>query len=420
MTKQVAQLETEIEPAAAVSAPAAVVELESGEGRLVVTEAAPLLAAATWIGTLGRRRREIPWTPLSFVACVAAPTFACAIYLLLLATPRYETEFRVAVRSVGGPKMTELPSLLGLSGTTPLGNDSYAVVQYLQSRDALEDIDEKTSLRDHFSGSSIDYWSRLNAKAPIERFVLYWRKMLDAYYETMSGTIIVRVSTFTPEESLAVGNAALALSESLINTMSLKARDDTLSFARTEVGKAEARLEDINVKMTRLRNKDSVLDVRSAAEGALSVAAKLKTEIANLRANLATQSLSMGQDSPAVTATKRNLIGLQQELVRVESEITASPNTTGEPLSSVIGDFSQLENEHMFAEKAYQAALASLEASRADAARQQVYLATIVRPELPQEPSFPRPFRQSVTFFAVALALWAVATLLVSAVKRRF
>ena len=124
----------------------------------------------------------------------------------------------------------------------------------------------------------------------------------------------------------------------------------------------------------------------------LSLAAKLKEQIANKNAALSTQRAQLSADAPSVQATRDELAGLQRELAKVEAQVTALPlkaNGGEKPLTSVLGAFQQLADDKVFAEKAYQSALTSLETARMDASKQQVYLATIVPPGLPEEAAFP-------------------------------
>jgi capsular polysaccharide transport system permease protein len=86
-------------------------------------------------------------------------------------------------------------------------------------------------------------------------------------------------------------------------------------------------------------------------------------------------------------------------------------------LNSVLGSFQQLADDKTFAEKAYLGALSALETAKMDAARQQIYLSTIVPPDLPEEPSFPRPFRQILVVFGVTTALWLIGWLGVHTVR---
>jgi capsular polysaccharide transport system permease protein len=353
---------------------------------------------------------------LSLLAVVVLPTLLAGLYLSLWTSNRYVSEFRVAVRTVQPLRSTDFPSLLGLTGMSQAGNDSQAVVQYLQSREPLEELENKISLRSRFQGDAIDWWSRLSPTQSIEGYVRYWRSLLDAYYETTTGTIIVRVTAFSPQDALAIATNCLTLSENLVNRMSARTRGDTLSFAEQEVATAEARLNDINARLRDLRDRDKMLDPRKAAESTMLLAAKITDEISQLNTELAQQRNSLSETAPSVRVNEEKLSALQAELEKVNAQITAS-SSSSRPLTSVIGAFDQLESESAFAEKAYQSALAALETARMDANRQQIYLATIVRPALPQEPSFPRPVKDTFLVFGAALTLWAIGLLVVQAVR---
>ena len=366
----------------------------------------------------GERPRRFNGVLLSFLLVVLLPTACVTAYLLFWATPRYVSEFRVAVRSAGGATAGQLPSLLGLSGISQSGNDSNAVVQYLQSHDAVADLDATLSLRDHYSNPSIDFFSRLDPKAADETFLRYWQGMIDAYYESTTGTIVVQVSAFSSEKALAISTRALKSAEDLINRLSTRARDDTVGYAEAEVNKSESRLNEVDAKLKVLRDKDKILDAQKAAESTLALAAKLEERLASLRANLSTQLSSMDANAPSALATRHTIDGLQEQLDRINAGITASPGSGDGTLSNVIGDFDQLENQRLFAEKAYQSALAALETARLEATRQQVYLTTIVTPSLPQDSSFPQPWRGGASTFGTALAIWAVLVLAASAVRQ--
>ena len=383
----------------------------SGAGELRLSPSALTGRGATsraaW---LGRPRL------LSFLVVVVLPTVLAGLFLSCWASNRYVSEFRVAVRSVQPVRSTDFPSLLGLSGMSQAGNDSQAVVQYLQSREPLEELDRRIGLRSRFEDTEVDRWSRLSPKQAVEGYVRYWRSMLDAYYETTTGTIIVRVAAFKPQDALAIATNCLSLSEDLVNRMSARTRADTVSFAEQEVATAQTHLSEINAKLRDLRDRDKMLDPRKSAESSMMLAAKMTDQISQLNAQLALQRSNLSETAPSVAVNKERLAALQAELQKVNGQITAS-SSSAQPLTSVIGDFDQLESEAAFAEKAYQGALTALETARMEANRQQIYLATIVRPALPEEPSFPKPLKDTGLVFGVALLLWAIGLLAVQAVR---
>ena len=80
----------------------------------------------------------IPVRSLSFAAVVLIPAALAAVYYFLIAADQYIAEFRFALRAVE-PVRTEMGGIFqGNIAPSPVSVDSYAVVQYLGSRDILE------------------------------------------------------------------------------------------------------------------------------------------------------------------------------------------------------------------------------------------------------------------------------------------
>jgi capsular polysaccharide transport system permease protein len=382
-------------------------------------------AAQVWSdfrSSASRQRRS--WTRslalLSFLAMVVAPTIAATYYTMFWASDRFVSEFRVAVRSIQPIKTGGMADLFGFAGVSQAGNDSNAVVQYLQSRQAIKDLGGAKTVQVVYDDPSIDWFSRLRAGPPIEELTRYWDRMVDSYYESSTGTIIVRVSAFRPSDAYRIAAQLLANAEALVNRLSERARYDSVAFAAQELSQAESRLTDVRAKLKVLQDQESILDPQKTAEMTLSLAAKLKEQIANKNAALSTQRAQLSADAPSVQATRDELAGLQRELAKVEAQVTALPlkaNGGEKPLTSVLGAFQQLADDKVFAEKAYQSALTSLETARMDASKQQVYLATIVPPGLPEEAAFPKPAREIALTFGVALAIWLIGLLGVHSVR---
>ena len=181
---------------------------------------------------------------------------------------------------------------------------------------------------------------------------------------------------------------------------------------------AETRLTEVSRKLKVLRDAEGVLDPKKAAEATLTLSARLRGQISTANADLEAMRRYLSDASPSVMQAKDHLAALNNELTHINAEATSTAVGPGDrPLSSVMGSFEQLENDRVFAEKAYQSSLAASETAKLEAARQQVYLATIVPPERAEEPSFPRPFRNIGTLFAMCLAGWIILLFGFSAVR---
>jgi len=169
------------------------------------------------------RSRRTPWRLLSFIAVVGVPVALAVLYYFLIAADQYVTEFRFALRTVD-PARGEVSGMLqGSVAPSPVGVDSYAVVQYIGSRDIIDDIGKALDLREMFSRSDADWLSRLQLPVSIEELVRYWKNQVDPFYDVTNGTIVVRVRAFTADDALKLAQAFFASSEHLVNDMSARA-----------------------------------------------------------------------------------------------------------------------------------------------------------------------------------------------------
>ena len=86
-------------------------------------------------------------------------------------------------------------------------------------------------------------------------------------------------------------------------------------------------------------------------------------------------------------------------------------------LTSLIDRYQPLVLEEELAMQRYGSALTSMEASRAEAQRQQSYLIAFVPPQLPSESTEPRRAWMILTVFAFASLIFAIGGLIWSAIK---
>ena len=187
--------------------------------------------------------RRFPVRLLSFVVVVLVPVAVAAAYYFLIAADQYVAEFRFALRTVE-PARAEIGGILqGNIAPSPVGVDSYAVVQYLGSRDVVDELGKTLDLREMFSRLESDWLARLQLPVSIEELVRYWKGQVDAFYDITNGTIVVRARAFTPDDALRLAQAVLTAAEQLVNDLSARARHDTLRNSEREVRRAERRLK---------------------------------------------------------------------------------------------------------------------------------------------------------------------------------
>jgi capsular polysaccharide transport system permease protein len=402
-------------------------QLTSEEDTLAGATAARNVAVARRSGEVvdahrhGAEDTRFPWRRhlrlISFLALVAEPTLMCGAYLTFFASPAYTSEFRVAVRSVEPMQMMSFSSILGLGNLSQAAQGANAIVQYLKSRKAVEDVDKSLGVKAMFSSPDLDYLSRLDDDGEVEKLVRYWQRMIDAYYETSTGTIIVRVTAFSGAQAFAIAAETLKQSEKLINEMSERARRDTVVVAESGVAKSKAQLAAATDKLRDLRNKYNLIDPKLSAESISGLFGKERQDLINKRVMVETMQKSLNADAPSLVEAQAQLKALERQVQALGGEATKGDGSPAPILSTAISSFEQATSELDFASKFYESELAALKQAEIEAGRQQLYLATIVPPEPPEEASFPRPALGTLKVFVVALALWLVGAVAVFAVR---
>jgi capsular polysaccharide transport system permease protein len=115
-----------------------------------------------------------------------------------------------------------------------------------------------------------------------------------------------------------------------------------------------------------------------------------------------------------VNYLKTRLQVLETQLAQIKNE--RLPN---EPrgVSELIANFQDLESEQQFAEKAYTAAMASLERARAEADRQSRYVVVAVNPRLPQSPLYPERLKMIIVIAIASGLITGVIMMLTASIK---
>lgn len=362
-----------------------------------------------------RRRSRLGW--FSFVIIVLIPVIAAAYYYFLVAADQYVSEFRFALRSAEPERHDPALFLQESIAPSAIGVDSYAVVQYLASRAIIDDLSATLDLRQMFSRSEADWPARLDLPVSIEELVRYWKRQVDAFFDATNGTIVVKARAFAPQDALSLAEGILAYSERLVNDLSARARRDALRNAEDEVGRAEKRLKLALTRLREFRDKEGIIDPRKTADATVALAGRVRDELVRADTELSTLKHYMRDDAPSIKMLEARVQSLQAQRRAVESEVTDTEKTRSEALSRVMGSYEQLESERTFAENTYQHALQALDRARINADRQQVYLATFVRPTLPEEALYPRRLQALGVVFLIAIVIWAIGGVAVQSIR---
>nr|WP_321442492.1 hypothetical protein [uncultured Cohaesibacter sp.] len=360
-------------------------------------------------------------TKYSAFVVVLVPTILSCLYFGLVASNQYAVEVRFAVRGFNSSATHDLLGLVtggASSGSTT--SDSYILMDYLHSREFVEQLGTKVDLAEIYGRNKADYFSAFNPDLPIEELVEYWKNKATLSYDTASQIIVAEIKAFTPEDAEKVATELLTFSEALVNELSAKARADAVSHAQREVAKIETRLRQSRKTIRTFREKEQVIDPSKEVESRLSLISRLEGEIMMEKARLSSQAQFLNKDAPRVKVITSKIEAMEKQLAAEKQQMSAAGTTNLEETQALTGqllDYRDILMDQEFLEKAYLSALSSLETARLDANSRQRYLAVFVRPSLPESALYPKRISSILVTLVISIFVWAIGTLIVYAVR---
>ncbi len=352
----------------------------------------------------------------SFCLFVLLPTLIGGIYFGVIASDRYVSEARYAIRTgAQAPGGGFLENVLGAGlPATSTRQDAEIVRDYILSRDMLEALEKRIDVRAHYGSPEVDWLSRLRADASEEDLLEYFQDRVEVIIDAEANISNLRVRAFDRDTARTIAQHLLDLSEQLVNEMSERITKDTLRFARRELDRTETQVILANTALTRFRKERRSIDPGRETEAVLSIITELETQLAGTRADLIEARSIMRDKTPQVRNLETRVAALARQVAQQRHRLTNADSTD---LTSLIERYQPLVLEQELAKQRYGSALTSLEAARAEAQRQQRYLIAFVSPRLPDEATEPRRAWMVATVFAFAFLNYVIGGLIWSAIK---
>ena len=355
-------------------------------------------------------RRNAGW-----LIWVALPTLLATLYFGLIASDLYAATASFVVRAPGQVSSTGLSSLL--QGTTIGGGQEnvYAVQAYATSGDAIRELGETLDLKTLFSRPEADVFSRypnLFDRNNAEDFERYFQRRVEVLYDTTTGLTTLTAKAFRPEDAQALAEGLLHQSEALVNRLNARARDSAVRYAEADVQAAQKDVEAVQANLLGYRNRESMLDPLKASGTLFEAQARTETELTQAKSRLAELQRSAPQ-SPLRAELQSHINVLESQLAQQRGRLTGHEDALAPKLSG----YEQISLQKEFATKKLSSALASLEAARAAAQRQQVYLERVVDVRRPERALYPHRLQDILIVFISCFMLYSIASLLMASVR---
>lgn len=357
-----------------------------------------------------------------FSICVVIPTIAALIYFSFIASEQYSAEFRFTVTDTSAPEMPAASGLLSILGgvARPNSNDDYMVTDYITSPQAVQDLQDRIKIKNLYAKPNIDWWWQFDSSESIERFLSYWKSMVTARFDVITGIASAEVRAFSPEDAQLIANTLVTLSEQLVNQIANRSAIDAVQTAAQQVERAQNRLKEIRVKLTAYRNKFGIIDpTTSITASNSSLIETLRANLSRLETQLETlKSQNLLPNAPAIVTLNSQIKSTKEQLANTEAQV--GHGEAGHGLSATVGEYEQLNFELQYAQAALTAMMQSLDQARANAAVQHVYITPYIRPGLPQSARYPSRILSTMTAGMVGFAFWILSLMIIRSIRERF
>jgi capsular polysaccharide transport system permease protein len=365
----------------------------------------------------GERVRGLLWMRRWLVGLVVLPSLLVALYLFTYASDQYESEAHFLVRTSGGtatPSVGIGAALSMMTGASSGSNEAMSVADYLTSHDAVDKLRREDHLVERFHRPGVDLLSRLNSADPTpERLLRYYGKQVHVKYNADTGITVVKVHSFTPQDSYDITRRLIEIGEQRVNMLNQRTYSDALANARRQLAEAEQAIAASDAQMTAFRRNRGDIDPQASGQAQLGLVSGLNAELARSRAQLSAMRGVISPSSPQYQALAAHVQALQAQVSAQSGRLTGNNSAIANDISGYQG----LLLRRDFLSKRYEVAAAGLEKAREQAQQQQLYLVRVVDANMPVKSEYPERFRILGTVVVALLLVYSIGWLIVAGVR---
>lgn len=375
-----------------------VLEPAVSKGELDTLRYAP--SAADTRPTLARRL-----APSRLVLVFAVLPILCSIiYNFAIASDRYASVASFVVRQ--NKPGTGVLSLIDGGGLSRSDDSSYAIAEFMQSRDAIAYLDRDAFLTDIFTQDRVDIFSRfpgIFSGSSREDLFQHFQHYVEVKFDPGTGITSFEVQAFTSAQAQQLAQRLLEGSEQLVNDLNKRAKNDSIKFAQELVEDATEKLRSIQAQLTAFRNEARLLSPDAEVEVSTKLIANIMAEITKTSTEIS-RALSSAPDSPRLPEMLRTRDALQAQLDEIRGAFSGETNS----ISAKIEKYEEISLRREIAEKELVSATATYLKAKQDLAVGRLYIDKVVNPSSPDEDGYPKRFINLLLTAFIALSVYSI------------
>ncbi len=321
-------------------------------------------------------------------------------YWALWATDRYVSRTVVVLESpqIASPDVS-FASIMGGGGGS---SDLLLLREHLLSVDMLRRVQEELDLREHYAGHG-DLFSRLRDRdAPIEDLHRYYQRRVKIDMDEYAQVLKIEVQAYTPEFAHQMATLLLQAGEDHMNAMGHRLAEEQVRFLETQMERLQERFDVARANLLAFQNQHGLVSPTSTVESLNQVVATLEGDLARLQAQRNALASYQSQQSADMRRVQSEIIALRDQ---IEMQRDRLAQAAGDSLNRISAEYQTLELQAQFAQETYSSALAALENTRLEAARQLKQVSVLQSPLYPEYPTEPGRVYNSSVFALITIFL---------------
>lgn len=345
------------------------------------------------------------------------PSILFFLYQSLLFEELYESTSKVIVRQPDSSTMmdTSMALLTGL-GVSSTDNDAQVLIEYIESIDMMNKINERLDLFSHYNSSVGSLLSRRYILKQDDYDQLYnvYLKMININVQPSSKVVFLKVKAYNSEFATRFNNEIIKNAEIFINDINNTLAKKQLNFYLKEHKKIEAELVDIKSDLLMFQDKHQILDPTSDSIALQTVTYTLESQVIQKQVELEILKSTLAPSSFLIKSKNLELSILKSKIKNERENLTRSSNNG---FNSLINEYADIKFKAELLYKRFTSSLISQEKARIETYSQLKTLVTVDSPSSPRFAKYPEIIYNVLLFIIVNLMLFFIVRIIYLVIK---
>lgn len=357
---------------------------------------------------------KLSYRMILFILIVALPLGLFAYYELRIASDRFHSDSSISITEDKKSIPTLDLSAIGIPSAS--GNsDAMTVIEFANSPEMMEYLDQRLQLRKHYSNETLDWWSRLPKNASREDFYEYMTSMILISYDQVSHLVKIQVQAFSREFAQSIVKALLERSQKFVDRLNARMTEEKVKFLEDQLAATGSRLTGAKDELLAFQKKNNLLSVETEAGLINAGIASLNGELLSKQGQLEVSLRELDEGAPAVKQLRAEIETLQKQIASEKDRLAVGSN--GSAVSDLSARFAEIQANVTFLENIYKANWAQLEAARVEAAQRLKYLIVVTLPTLADASLYPARTYNIATAAILLMMAFFIISLMVAIIR---